>query len=186
MKLLKFNNKIKIMFLITAVISIAITLFIFFKYGFSYYFANYDIKRREFSEIHKLLRPSGDLGHGFGVFGTLLIYISLIYHSLKERSKKKFIGLPLFIWRLIHISLSFIGTFAIFFHFGLIFGNLSGILTLVSLIISAISGLLLTFFSFKHRKIIFNIHYYSSFLMLLFVAIHASYFIYRGFLWIFR
>jgi len=187
MKVKKLNKKTKYTIVISLLISIAFIIWLHFKYDIMYYTFGYDIRRREWGDVHKALRPSGNLGHGFGIVGVALIYFGLLYHVRKVRKKtfKKFFKIQT--WLLIHIATSIVGGMLIIFHASALFKNISGSITLIFFLIAMISGFLITLFKYKPkiRKIIYWIHYYSSVLMMLFLSIHALYFIYLGFRWIF-
>jgi len=187
MKVKKLNDKTKYTVLISLILSLIILLWIHFEYDILYYSYSYDIRRREWGNIHKLLRPSGILGHGFGIIGTILVYIGLLYHVRKEHKKalKKFWKVQT--WLLIHIGTSIVGGVLVVLHASALFENLSGSVTLILFLTAMISGFLITLFKYKPktRKIIYWIHYYSSVLMMLSLSIHALYFLYIGFTWIF-
>ena len=187
MKIKKLNDKTKYTVLFSLIFSIVFIIFLHLKYDVMYYTYNYDVRRRDWGEVHKLLRPSGDLGHGFGIIGTILVYIGLLYHVRKEHKKKLKKFLKVQTWLLIHIATSIIGGMLVIFHSSALFENLSGSITLILFLIALISGFLITLFKYKPktRKIIYWTHYYSSLLMMVSLSIHALYFLYIGFTWIF-
>lgn len=56
-------------------------------WGYSYYSTS--IEERPFHDYHDMLKPSGPLGHGLGIIGTLMILISVF--SYIGRKKKIFL-----------------------------------------------------------------------------------------------
>ena len=64
-----------------------VTFVILCYWGFSYYSTG--IEERPFHEDHSMLKPSGPLGHGLGIIGTLMILIGVF--SYIGRKKKKFL-----------------------------------------------------------------------------------------------
>lgn len=187
MKVKKLNKKTKYTILFSLLLSILFILWIHFEFDIMYYTYDYDLRRRNWREVHKLLRPSGELGHGFGIIGVILVYIGLLYHVRKVHKKrlKKFLKIQT--WLLIHIATSIIGGILVIFHASALFKNLSGSVTLIVFLVVLVNGFLLTLFEYKPktRKIIYRIHYYSAVIMMIALSIHALYFIYLGFRWIF-
>ena len=53
-------------------------------YGFSYY--RLPVEERFFSGQHQWLKPSGPLGHGFGIAGTLFMTIGVFLHGAKTHT----------------------------------------------------------------------------------------------------
>ena len=187
MKIKKLNKKTKYTVVISLFISMVFIIWLHLSYDIMYYTFGYDIRRREWGDIHKALRPSGNLGHGFGIVGVILVYIGLLYHVRKEHKKKLKKFWKIQTWLLIHIATSIVGGMLVVFHASALFKNLSGTITLILFLVALVSGFLITLFKYKAktRKIIYWVHYYSSVLMMLSLSIHALYFIYLGFTWIF-
>ncbi len=187
MKIKKLNKKTKYTVLFSLLFSLVFILWLHFEFNIMYYTHSYDLRRREWRAVHKLLRPSGDLGHGFGIIGVILVYVGLLYHIRKIHKKrlKKFLKVQT--WLLIHIATSIVGGMLVVFHASALFENLSGSVTLILFLIALISGFLLTLFKYKPktRKIIYWTHYYSTVLMMVSLSIHALYFLFIGFTWIF-
>lgn len=187
MKVKKLNKNMKQTLIYSLLVSFIFLAWLHINFDFFYYTHSYDVRRLEFRDVHYLLRPSGDYGHGFGIIGSILIYIGLIYHLRKVHKKGlKKLG-KIKYWLLIHVATSIVGSAMVLMHASAIFENWSGTITVILFIIAILSGFLITLFKFskKGRKIVYWTHYYSSVAMLLSLAIHASYFIYVGFVWIF-
>ena len=77
MKIKKLNKKTKYTMLFSLLFSFVFIIWLHFEFNIVYYTYGYDLRRREWGSVHKLLRPSGDLGHGFGIIGVILVYIGL-------------------------------------------------------------------------------------------------------------
>ncbi|HJW29822.1 MAG TPA: hypothetical protein VJ508_11355 [Saprospiraceae bacterium] len=109
-------------------------------YGYSYYAASQE--ERPFHHDHAMLKPSGPIGHGLGILGTLLILIGVF--SYIGRKKQKF--LPnvgsLKYWLEFHIFLCSIGPLLILFHTAFKFGGIVSISfwSMVAVVLSGIIG----------------------------------------------
>jgi hypothetical protein len=126
---------------ISVLIAIGVITFILLVYwGYSYY--NTGIEERPFHEDHTALKPSGPIGHGLGILGTLLILIGVF--SYIGRKKKKF--LPNFgalkYWLEFHIFLCSVGPLLILFHTAFKFGGIVSISfwSMVAVVLSGIIG----------------------------------------------
>lgn len=126
---------------IGAFIAIGFTVFVILCYwGFSYYATT--VSERPFHEDHELLKPSGPVGHGLGIIGTLMILIGVF--SYIGRKKKKF--LPRFgalkYWLEFHIFLCSVGPLLILFHTAFKFGGIVSVSfwSMVAVVLSGIIG----------------------------------------------
>lgn len=107
--------------------------------GRSYY--NLPIEERFFHPMYEMLKPSGYLGHGFGITGTLLILIGL-FSYMARKHLKIFWGWGLLKhWLEFHIFLCTLGTLLVLFHTTFKFGGLVSI-GFWSLMIVWFSGLI--------------------------------------------
>ncbi len=133
-------SKITHTILITAYLSIILfsILFLIF-YGQSFYITS--ISERPFHEQYELLKPSGYLGHGLGIFGTLLILLGMIIYIVRKRWKKVTELGRLKYWLEFHIFLCTIGTALVVFHTTFKFGGIISVGFWV-LILVWISGVL--------------------------------------------
>lgn len=124
-------------------ILVGIGLIIFFilcYWGFSYY--NTGVAERPFHENHDMLKPSGPMGHGLGIVGTLLILIGVFTYI--GRKKKKFlprVGVLKY-WLEFHIFLCSIGPLLILFHTAFKFGGIVSISfwSMVAVVLSGVIG----------------------------------------------
>jgi hypothetical protein len=118
-----------------------ITVFIFLGYkGFSFY--TLAIEERYFHPLYALLKPSGILGHGLGIIGTLLIIIGVFSYMIRKRTKgfSRF-GLMKY-WLEFHIFLCALGPVLILYHTSFKFGGIVSVSfwSLVAVVVSGIAG----------------------------------------------
>jgi hypothetical protein len=133
----KLAHRIFISILIAIVL---ITLISLIYRGISYY--RISMEERFYHPDHNLLKPSGILGHGMGIIGTLLIIIGVtIYMARKRYSFLLRLGL-LKHWLEFHIFLCTLGPVLILFHTALKFGGLVAISfwSMVAVFLSGIIG----------------------------------------------
>ena len=124
-------------------ILVGIGLIIFFilcYWGISYY--NTGVEERPFHENHEMLKPSGPVGHGLGIIGTLLILIGVFTYI--GRKKKKFlprVGVLKY-WLEFHIFLCSVGPLLILFHTAFKFGGIVSISfwSMVAVVLSGVIG----------------------------------------------
>jgi hypothetical protein len=116
------------------------TLIILVYWGFSYYITT--VEERPFHENHTVLKPSGPVGHGLGILGTLMILIGVFSYI----GRKKKIFLPrvgaLKHWLEFHIFLCSVGPLLILFHTAFKFGGLVSISfwSMVAVVLSGVIG----------------------------------------------
>jgi hypothetical protein len=103
---------------------IVVTIYLFYR-GLPYYKTS--IEERFYHQDHKLLKPSGPLGHGLGIVGTLIIIIGVFgYQARKYMKSLSKIGV-LKHWLEFHIFLCVLGPIMILFHTSFKFGGLVSI-----------------------------------------------------------
>jgi len=107
--------------------------------GRSYY--SLPIEERFFHPMYDMLKPSGYLGHGFGITGTLLILIGLFSYMARKHLKIFWSWGLLKHWLEFHIFLCTLGTLLVLFHTTFKFGGLVSI-GFWSLMIVWFSGLI--------------------------------------------
>jgi len=93
--------------------------------GFTYY--NKPIEERFFDPNYALLKPSGLLGHGLGIIGSLLIVFGLFSYMIRKRFKIFARVGVLKYWLEFHIFLCTLGTILVVFHTTFKFGGLVSI-----------------------------------------------------------
>ena len=108
--------------------------------GFSYY--NTSLEERFFHEDHVSLKPSGILGHGLGIIGSLLIIIGVFSYMARKRYRSLMRLGILKHWLEFHIFLCTIGPVMILFHSAFKFGGLVAISfwSMVAVFLSGIIG----------------------------------------------
>jgi hypothetical protein len=117
-----------------------ITLIILVYWGISYYLTT--VEERPFHESHTILKPSGPVGHGLGILGTLMILIGVFTYI--GRKKKKFLPRvgALKYWLEFHIFLCSVGPLLILFHTAFKFGGIVSISfwSMVAVVLSGVIG----------------------------------------------
>ncbi len=133
----KTAHKVFISILVTIVI---LTLIALIFNGTSYYRTS--IEERFYHQDNNLLKPSGVLGHGFGIFGSFLMVTGVaIYMARKRYRIFSRLGI-LKHWLEFHIFLCTFGPILILFHTAFKFGGLVAISfwSMVAVFISGIIG----------------------------------------------
>lgn len=122
-------------------ISIIFITFIALLYkGMSYY--RLGLEERVYHPDHRLLKPSGALGHGLGIVGSLFIIIGV--NSYMARKRFRFLSRigVLKYWLEFHIFLCTLGPILVLFHTSYKFGGLVAISfwSMVAVFLSGIIG----------------------------------------------
>ncbi len=134
-------NKIAHKVYITTLVSIVFIVFIFLCYiGISYYSTS--VENRFFHPDYDLLKPSGIIGHGLGIVGSLLITIGVVSYILRKRVKRfSKLGL-LKHWLEFHIFLCTLGPILVLFHTSFKFGGIVSVSfwSMVAVFLSGIIG----------------------------------------------
>lgn len=121
--------------------AIVIAAFAIISYiGFSYY--NISVEERFFHPDHLKLKPSGFLGHGLGIVGSLLMIIGVSFYMARKRLRT-FTRLGILKhWLEFHIFLCTLGPIMVLFHTSFKFGGLVAISfwSMVAVFLSGIIG----------------------------------------------
>jgi hypothetical protein len=133
----KTSHRLYLASLVTIVFIVLITLIY---NGISYYSSG--IEERVYHPDHSLLRPSGFIGHGIGIAGTMFIIIGV--SSYMARKRYRFlarIGI-LKHWLEFHIFLCTLGPILVLFHTSYKFGGLVAVSfwSMVAVFLSGIIG----------------------------------------------
>jgi hypothetical protein len=108
--------------------------------GLEYYRTG--LEERAFSPDHDTLKPSGIMGHGLGIFGSLLIMIGVA--SYMARKRYRFMSRMGLVknWLEFHIFLCTLGPVLILFHTAFKFGGLVAVSfwSMVAVFLSGIAG----------------------------------------------
>lgn len=93
-----------------------------FLFGYSFY--SESISERPFHLSYEQLKPSGIIGHGYGIVGTLLILSGIIIYILRKRLRVLSNIGRLKYWLEFHIFLCTWGTVLVLFHTTFKFGGI--------------------------------------------------------------
>jgi len=128
------NVYISIMVLIVVVVT-AVLIY----QGYSYY--NTSIAERFYSPDHQLLKPSGDIGHGYGIIGSLFMFIGVSIYMIRKRVKLFSRWGKLKYWLEFHIFLCTLGPILVLFHTAFKFGGLVAV-SFWSMVVVFASGII--------------------------------------------
>ncbi len=122
-----------------ALIVIGTITFLFYL-GFSYY--QISLEERFFDPSNTLLKPSGTLGHGFGIFGSLFMILGILLYMARKRFRSLSRLGNLKYWLEFHIFLCTLGPILVLFHTSFKFGGIVAISfwSMVAVFLSGIVG----------------------------------------------
>jgi len=108
--------------------------------GYSYYHT--PLEERFFSPNHYLLKPSGILGHGFGIIGSFLMIMGVLIYMIRKRVKSLVHWGILKHWLELHIFLCTVGPILVLFHTAFKFGGIVSVSfwSMVAVFFSGIIG----------------------------------------------
>ena len=122
------------------VVIVFTTLILLIYNGLQYY--NSGIEERVFHSNHNMLKPSGIVGHGLGIIGSLSILIGVSTYMARKRYRSlSRLGLLKY-WLEFHIFLCTLGPVLILFHTSFKFGGLVAVSfwSMVAVFLSGIAG----------------------------------------------
>lgn len=133
----KTGHKIYVAIMVIIVIFVLLYLSYF---GFDYY--NTSLEERFYQPDHKLLKPSGILGHGLGILGTLFMIIGVSTYMARKRFRSWSRLGKLKYWLEFHIFLCTLGPIMVLFHTSFKFGGIVSISfwSMVAVFLSGIIG----------------------------------------------
>ena len=105
--------------------------------GYNYYTT--PLEERFFSPDHLSLKPSGILGHGLGIIGTLMMIIGVGIYMIRKRYKRLFNLGYLKHWLEFHIFLCSVGPVLVLYHTAFKFGGLVSV-SFWSMVLVVLSG----------------------------------------------
>lgn len=108
--------------------------------GYSYY--SLGIENRFFHPDHQILKPSGYLGHGLGIVGSLMMLVGVSTYMLRKRiSKFSRLGILKY-WLEFHIFLCTLGPILVLYHTAFKFGGLVAVSfwSMVAVVLSGVIG----------------------------------------------
>ena len=123
----------------TFVVIILGTLVFMILSGWTYYHT--PLHERFYHDSHDSLKPSGILGHGLGIIGTLLIIFGVSSYMIRKRVRRfSRIGVLKY-WLEFHIFLCILGPMMVLFHTAFKFGGIVSI-SFWSMVIVVLSGVI--------------------------------------------
>ncbi|MBA4320424.1 MAG: hypothetical protein C0412_18660 [Flavobacterium sp.] len=117
-------------------IGIGVTILLLLN-GIDYY--TLPVEERFFSLKHTTLKPSGLIGHGIGILGSLMIIIGVISYMARKRFRSLFQFGYLSSWLEFHIFLCTVGPLLILFHTAFKFGGIVSV-SFWSMVVVVLSG----------------------------------------------
>jgi hypothetical protein len=119
---------------------VALTFAILAYYGFQYY--NSSLEERFYQPGHEILKPSGTVGHGLGIAGSLLIIIGVTTYMARKRYRWMMRIGKLSHWLEFHIFLCTLGPIMILYHTAFKFGGLVAVSfwSMVAVFLSGVIG----------------------------------------------
>jgi hypothetical protein len=118
------------------IVGISVTILLAI-YGFDYYTT--PLEERFFNPDHNLLKPSGALGHGFGIIGTLMMIVGVSTYMIRKRYRKFFNIGYLKHWLEFHIFLCSVGPVLVLYHTAFKFGGIVSV-SFWSMVLVVLSG----------------------------------------------
>ncbi|KAF0142826.1 MAG: hypothetical protein FD122_426 [Stygiobacter sp.] len=114
--------------------------FIYLGYsGYSYYLTSYE--ERFFHPVHAILKPSGIIGHGLGIIGSLMMLVGVGLYMMRKRLKSFSRLGAIKHWLELHIFLCSVGPVLVLFHTAFKFGGIVA-LSFWSMVAVAVSGVI--------------------------------------------
>jgi len=128
------------LYLSAMVLIVGLTLIILTVNGLEYY--RTAIAERVFHPAHTSLKPSGSLGHGLGIFGSLFIIVGISTYMARKRYRFLSRTGLLKHWLEFHIFLCTLGPVMILFHTSYKFGGLVSVSfwSMVAVFLSGVAG----------------------------------------------
>jgi hypothetical protein len=116
------------------------SLFLLIYHGVDYY--SLQMEERPFDIRHDLLKPSGYIGHGLGITGTLMMIIGVSVYMIRKRMRVLFSFGYLKNWLEFHMFLCSVGPLLVLFHTAFKFGGIVSISfwSMVAVVLSGVIG----------------------------------------------
>lgn len=124
----------------TMVLVVLFAFFFFLLEGYSYY--RLGIEDRFYHAQHQWLKPSGLVGHGLGIVGSLLIVIGVSMYMIRKRVRRFSRVGVLKYWLEFHIFLCSLGPVLVLYHTAFKFGGIVSVSfwCMVAVVISGVIG----------------------------------------------
>ncbi len=109
-------------------------------YGYQYYTT--PLEERFFQPNYDLLKPSGILGHGFGIIGSLMMIFGVAIYMIRKRVRRFFNLGFLKHWLEFHIFLCTVGPILVLYHTAFKFGGIVAVSfwSMVAVVASGVVG----------------------------------------------
>ena len=108
--------------------------------GLDYY--QLSLQDRAYSDLHDAWKPSGFIGHGMGIVGSLMMIVGVAMYSLRKRVKRMEHSGALRTWLSVHIFLCTLGPWLVLLHMAFRFGGIISIAfwSMVAVVLSGVFG----------------------------------------------
>ncbi len=109
-------------------------------YGYDYY--RLPLTERPFSSDHASLKPSGMIGHGLGIIGTLMMAVGVSTYMIRKRVRMFYSWGYLKHWLEFHIFLCTLGPVFVLFHTAFKFGGIVAVSfwSMTAVVLSGFAG----------------------------------------------
>ena len=127
-------------YLVTLTIIVIVTFILPLYYGYSYY--NTSLEERFFHNYHSAFKPSGTVGHGLGIIGSLMMILGVSLYMLRKRIRRFSRYGLLKHWLEFHIFLCTVGPIMVLYHTSFKFGGIVAVSfwSMVAVFLSGIIG----------------------------------------------
>ena len=108
--------------------------------GFNYYLT--PMEERFFLLQHSSLKPSGSIGHGIGIIGSLMMIFGVAFYMIRKRARKFHSWGILKYWLEFHIFLCTLGPIFVLYHTAFKFGGIVSVSfwSMVAVVLSGVIG----------------------------------------------
>lgn len=128
---------------IIILILIGTATFLYFGiYGFSYYVTSDEERSLINTALYRSLKPSGLIGHGLGIIGSLMMILGVSSYMIRKRVRR-FVRLGfLKYWLEIHIFLCSVGPILVLYHTTFKFGGIVAVSfwSMIAVVVSGVIG----------------------------------------------
>jgi hypothetical protein len=130
-------HRIYVIFFI--VVGVGVTLLLAVN-GYQYY--NTPLEERFFQSQYEMLKPSGTLGHGFGILGSIMMILGVAIYMIRKRVRRFFNVGFLKHWLEFHIFLCTVGPIFVLYHTAFKFGGIVAVSfwSMVAVVASGVAG----------------------------------------------
>ena len=99
-------------------------------------------EKRFFQTNHSVLKPSGVLGHGLGILGTLMLIVGVAVYMIRKRTRRLFNLGYLKHWLEFHIFLCTVGPLLVLYHTAFKFGGIVAVSfwSMAAVVLSGVIG----------------------------------------------